>query len=314
MKDTAVWYRYSKDPALLQSAHQRVSIVDTYHGQASGIFSCSEHLAGLDPSQGTETCTVVETMFSFEVLFSVFGDVSFAESLVFALFFVFAGVLAQDPVAEPVEAAPVDAPVAPVFTVTLNPYGTECVGVTTNANRYCTGVAITKACGTVTIISNPNNETISNPSVEISASNDICSALGLAAGQNLCPGVLLPNGTMPLTKDVFCPTCYGLIYRTCTDNAGCPGIPPTPPTPPPVTPAKECKCNCLACKSVPAGDCNNATAYDQANAAGCGDTYSGCNTPIAPPKVPGAAPTKSSATTFAPVFAFLALTVLAVVF
>lgn len=33
------------------------------------------------PSQGAETCTVVEAMFSFRVMFSVFGDVSYADRL-----------------------------------------------------------------------------------------------------------------------------------------------------------------------------------------------------------------------------------------
>ena len=40
--------------------------LDKYHGLPNGMFSCDEHLAGLNPSQGTELCTVVETMFSLE--------------------------------------------------------------------------------------------------------------------------------------------------------------------------------------------------------------------------------------------------------
>jgi hypothetical protein len=40
------------------TAREVVATVDRYHGQASGVFSCSEHLAGLMPSQGAETCTV----------------------------------------------------------------------------------------------------------------------------------------------------------------------------------------------------------------------------------------------------------------
>ena len=48
--------------------------LDLYHGQASGIFGCDEHLAGTMPSRGTELCTVVETMFSYETLFEIQGD------------------------------------------------------------------------------------------------------------------------------------------------------------------------------------------------------------------------------------------------
>lgn len=63
-----------------------MEMLDKYHGQASGIFSCSEHLAGTFPSQGTELCTVVETIFSYITIFSVFGNISDAdriESLVY---------------------------------------------------------------------------------------------------------------------------------------------------------------------------------------------------------------------------------------
>ena len=48
--------------------------LDEYHGQASGVFGCDEHLAGTMPSRGTELCTVVETMFSYETLFEIQGD------------------------------------------------------------------------------------------------------------------------------------------------------------------------------------------------------------------------------------------------
>jgi hypothetical protein len=78
----AVWFRQSHDLSDLQSTNQRITLLYTYHGQPDGtntrrthflvtlvgVFSCSEHLAGLDPSQGAELCTIVETMYSFEVL------------------------------------------------------------------------------------------------------------------------------------------------------------------------------------------------------------------------------------------------------
>lgn len=53
--------------------------LDEYHGQASGIFGCDEHLAGTMPSRGTELCTVVESMFSYETLFGIQGDPIFGE-------------------------------------------------------------------------------------------------------------------------------------------------------------------------------------------------------------------------------------------
>ena len=42
-----------------------------HHGTANGIFVCDEHINGNSPSAGTETCTVVETMFSLETLMDI---------------------------------------------------------------------------------------------------------------------------------------------------------------------------------------------------------------------------------------------------
>ena len=39
-----------------------------HHGVASGIFTADEHLNGASPMQGTETCAVVEAMYSLETL------------------------------------------------------------------------------------------------------------------------------------------------------------------------------------------------------------------------------------------------------
>lgn len=44
-----------------------------YHGTANGIFTCDEHINGNSPSRGTETCAVVEAMYSVETLMDV-GD------------------------------------------------------------------------------------------------------------------------------------------------------------------------------------------------------------------------------------------------
>jgi len=81
IKSSAMWYRASADPDDQASSHERMNLLDEYHGQASGIFSCDECLAGLNPSRGTELCTVVEAMFSYEMTFSVFGEPVFADKV-----------------------------------------------------------------------------------------------------------------------------------------------------------------------------------------------------------------------------------------
>ena len=58
-----------------------LEILDRYHGQATGMFSGDECLSGKSPTQGTELCAVVETMYSLEHLISVTGDPAFGDRL-----------------------------------------------------------------------------------------------------------------------------------------------------------------------------------------------------------------------------------------
>ena len=44
-----------------------------HHGTANGIFTGDEHLSGSNPTQGTETCAVVELMYTLETLIGI-GD------------------------------------------------------------------------------------------------------------------------------------------------------------------------------------------------------------------------------------------------
>ncbi len=61
-------YRLTGDAKDKDAAFRMLELLDRHHGQATGIFTCDEHLAGRSPSQGTELCTVVEAMYSFEAL------------------------------------------------------------------------------------------------------------------------------------------------------------------------------------------------------------------------------------------------------
>ncbi|MDQ2800223.1 MAG: glycoside hydrolase family 127 protein [Armatimonadota bacterium] len=78
-----------KEPALhlprgadgAETAKRWIAVLDQYHGQAAGVFSGDESLAGLSPSQGTETCAVVEYMYSLELLLAAFGDPALGDRL-----------------------------------------------------------------------------------------------------------------------------------------------------------------------------------------------------------------------------------------
>ena len=100
IKTAAVQYRLTGNngqrSAYLAKFQQQLATLDKYHGQPSGIFSCDEHLAGLDPQQGTELCTVAETLFSLEVGLSTFGDAAIADRIEKIAYNALPGLLTED--------------------------------------------------------------------------------------------------------------------------------------------------------------------------------------------------------------------------
>ena len=81
IKAPGIHYRQSRDPEDLRSVYQALEMLDTYHGQVTGLFSGDEYYAGRNPSQGTELCAVVEYMFSLETLISITADPALADRL-----------------------------------------------------------------------------------------------------------------------------------------------------------------------------------------------------------------------------------------
>jgi DUF1680 family protein len=81
IKAPGVWSRQSGDAADREAVFALLGTIDRYHGQATGMFTCDEHLAGRSPSQGTELCTVVELMYSLETLLAIMPDVRLADRL-----------------------------------------------------------------------------------------------------------------------------------------------------------------------------------------------------------------------------------------
>ena len=81
LKQPGVRARLSDDRGDRDAVFHMIELLDRFHGQATGIFTCDEHLAGKNPSQGTELCTVVETMFSLETLVSILGEPALADRL-----------------------------------------------------------------------------------------------------------------------------------------------------------------------------------------------------------------------------------------
>jgi len=81
IKQPGVWFRQSVDEDDRNAVFQIIETLDTYHGQATGLFTGDEHYAGKNPSQGTELCAVVEYMFSLETLVSILGEAQLTDRL-----------------------------------------------------------------------------------------------------------------------------------------------------------------------------------------------------------------------------------------
>jgi DUF1680 family protein len=81
LKTAGVWWQVSGDESDRNAIYQQLEVLDKYHGTPVGVHSGDEHYAGLDPTQGTELCSVVEAMFSYETLLAIQGDPSFGDRL-----------------------------------------------------------------------------------------------------------------------------------------------------------------------------------------------------------------------------------------
>lgn len=81
LKHPALHYAQTGDERARRAVYAALENLDRYHGQATGIFTGDEHLAGLEPTQGTELCAVVEMMFSLEYLLACLGDAAFGDRL-----------------------------------------------------------------------------------------------------------------------------------------------------------------------------------------------------------------------------------------
>ena len=81
LKTAALWQLISHDPADRDATAHMLRALDQYQGLPNGMFSADEHFAGRNPSQGTELCAVVESMFSLELDLAALGDAALGDRL-----------------------------------------------------------------------------------------------------------------------------------------------------------------------------------------------------------------------------------------
>jgi hypothetical protein len=96
VKSGPVWSLISGSEGDRRAAALMIAKLNKYHGLPNGMFSCDEHLAGLDPSQGSELCTVVEYMFSLEQSLGILGDPELGDRLERLAFNALPGTLTDD--------------------------------------------------------------------------------------------------------------------------------------------------------------------------------------------------------------------------
>ena len=77
-------------------AERLYDVLKRYNGTAVETFTGDECLAGLSPIQGTELCSVVELMYSFELLYARTGDKKWAERLEKAAFNALPATVSED--------------------------------------------------------------------------------------------------------------------------------------------------------------------------------------------------------------------------
>jgi hypothetical protein len=81
IKTGPVWSLFSGTRADRDAVLKMLAELDRWHGLPNGMFSCDEHLSGRDPSQGSELCTVVESMFSLEQALAITGNPALGDRL-----------------------------------------------------------------------------------------------------------------------------------------------------------------------------------------------------------------------------------------
>ena len=81
VKEPALRWAVGGDERHRRAVYTALEELDHWHGQAPGLFSGDEWLAGRDASQGVELCAVVELMFSLAQVCRVLGDFGFADRL-----------------------------------------------------------------------------------------------------------------------------------------------------------------------------------------------------------------------------------------
>lgn len=81
IKEPLIYYQQHPETKYLAAVKEGLSALRDVHGFVSGMYGADEAMHGNDPTQGSELCTAVELMYSFESVLPITGDVYYADYL-----------------------------------------------------------------------------------------------------------------------------------------------------------------------------------------------------------------------------------------
>jgi len=81
LKEPVIYYQQHPQQKYLDAVKKGLAILKDCHGFVNGMYGGDELLHGNNPTQGSELCSAVEMMFSFESILPVTGDVYYADYL-----------------------------------------------------------------------------------------------------------------------------------------------------------------------------------------------------------------------------------------
>lgn len=81
LKAPLIYYQRHPEDKYLNAAKLGLESLKKVHGYVNGMYGGDERLHGNDPSQGSELCSAVEMMFSFENMLPITGDIYYADYL-----------------------------------------------------------------------------------------------------------------------------------------------------------------------------------------------------------------------------------------
>jgi len=81
IKEPLIYYQQHPEAKYSQAVKEGLQALKDCHGFVNGMYGGDEELHGNDPTQGSELCSAVEFMYSFESVLPITGDVYYADYL-----------------------------------------------------------------------------------------------------------------------------------------------------------------------------------------------------------------------------------------